>query len=192
MEKLYIKEKLENLVPYEFNNKKHSKKQIDLIINSIKENEYINPIIIDENNIILSWHWRLEALKQLWYKETEVIKVEWLTENQKKKYRILDNRLADLAEYDLENLKIDLEELEDNSLNELFKEYFKEWGDTKYTKKVEAPIYKIQWLDVWVEDLIENKKEVEVYIKEIEDLDIDENKKEFLKLAASIIKLKQL
>jgi len=123
IKKEYIKKNIEELIPYEFNNKKHSKEQVDKIINSIKENEYINPIIIDENWIILSWHWRLEALRKLNYKEVEVIRINWLTESQKKKYRILDNRLADLAEYDLENLKVDLGELEDESLNKLFEEF---------------------------------------------------------------------
>lgn len=40
--------KLEDLVPYEKNPKKHPKKQIDLIVKNIKENSFINPVIIDE------------------------------------------------------------------------------------------------------------------------------------------------
>ena len=46
-----------------------------------------------------------------------------LTEEQKKKYRLLDNRLSDLSEYDLENLKLELQELNDERLNGLFEEF---------------------------------------------------------------------
>jgi hypothetical protein len=49
-----------------------------------------------------------------------VIKYTDLTEPQKKKYRILDNKLADLAEWNIENLKIELAEINDPGLNELF------------------------------------------------------------------------
>lgn len=45
-----------------------------------------------------------------------------LTEDQKKKYRILDNRLGDLAEYDLDNLKEELKEIDDKWLTDMFKD----------------------------------------------------------------------
>ena len=45
-----------------------------------------------------------------------------LTEEQKKKFRILDNRLGDLAEYDLENLKEELREIDDKRLTDMFKD----------------------------------------------------------------------
>lgn len=46
-----------------------------------------------------------------------------LDEKQKKKYRLLDNRLGDLAEYDYENLKEELKELDDQRLTDMFKEF---------------------------------------------------------------------
>jgi hypothetical protein len=53
-------------------------------------------------------------------KEVPVIQFTDLTELQKKKYRILDNKLADLAEWNIENLKIELAEIGDADLTDLF------------------------------------------------------------------------
>ena len=79
--------------------------------------------MVDENLVILAGHGRLAAAKKLKLKEVPVIQYTDLTEDQKKKYRLLDNRLADLSEYDLENLKLELQELNDERLNGLFEEF---------------------------------------------------------------------
>lgn len=110
------------LIPYEFNNKKHPEDQINKIANSIKECGFRAPILVDENNIILAGHGRLLGAIKLGMKEVPVIKYADLTEIQKKKYRILDNRLWDLAEYDLENLKIELLDIGDEELIEMFED----------------------------------------------------------------------
>lgn len=52
-----------------------------------------------------------------------VIQYTDLTEEQKKKFRILDNRLGDLAEYDLENLKDELKDIDDQWLMDMFKDF---------------------------------------------------------------------
>lgn len=114
---------IDQLIPYERNNKIHDEAQIKKIAKSIKELWFRAPILIDENNIILAGHWRLAAAKKLKLKEVPVIQYTDLTEDQKKKYRLLDNRLADLSEYDLENLKLELQELNDERLNGLFEEF---------------------------------------------------------------------
>ncbi len=121
-----VYKKLEELIPYEFNNKIHWEEQINRIANSIKEFWFLNPILIDDNNIIVAGHGRYEASKKLKLKKVPTITTENLTQEQIKKYRILDNRLADLSEYNLENLKLELEELGDQDLIDLFDE-FKLW-----------------------------------------------------------------
>ena len=52
-----------------------------------------------------------------------VIQYTDLTEEQKKKFRLLDNRLGDLAEYDLEALKEELKEIDDKWLTDMFKDF---------------------------------------------------------------------
>lgn len=115
---------VDQLIPYEFNNKIHPEEQINKIANSIQECWFRAPILIDENNVILAGHGRVLGAKKLWLKEVPVIKYTDLTEPQKKKYRILDNKLADLAEWNIENLKIELAEINDPDLNELFDDLY--------------------------------------------------------------------
>ena len=110
----------DQLIPYQFNNKIHPDDQINAIINSITECWFRSPILIDEHNIILAWHGRWIASKKMWLTQVPVLKFTDLTEIQKKKYRILDNKLAELADRDIENLKIELAELNDPELNDLF------------------------------------------------------------------------
>ena len=111
---------IDKLINYSKNNKLHPTSQIEHIKKSIKETGYIAPIIIDDKFEILAWHGRKQALEELWYKDIEVIQITWLTDKQIKKYRMFDNRLAELAEDNIENIKLELEELQDMGLNELY------------------------------------------------------------------------
>ena len=62
--KEFITLELEKIVPYEHNNKIHTDKDIWEIIISIEKDWYIAPTVVDEDNIILAWHWRLLALEK--------------------------------------------------------------------------------------------------------------------------------
>lgn len=102
----------ESIIPYEKNNKDHRTYDIDEIAKSIRLNWYIQPITVDENNIILTGHWRLLALKKLWYENIRVLQVTGFTsENQKRYYRIRDNTTNGLAHWDIESLTLELYDL---------------------------------------------------------------------------------
>jgi hypothetical protein len=77
-------------------------------------------IIVDKNNVIIAWHGRLAALKKMWIIEIPVIKKLDLDIRKTKRYRLLDNKLAELATDNKENIKIELEELDDIQLNDLY------------------------------------------------------------------------
>ena len=147
---------IDTLIPYDRNNKIHDEAQIKKIAKSIKELWFRAPILIDENNVILAGHGRLAAAKKLKLKEVPVIQYTDLTEEQKKKYRLLDNRLADLSEYDLENLKLELQELNDERLNGLFEEFDLKLEEEEWNEEIEdeAPlppeITEIQEWDIFV------------------------------------------
>lgn len=108
--KEYIKLELHELQDYEHNVKKHGK-NIDDIKLSIQKDTYIAPIIVDENNVIISGHGRKQALVELWYSEVDVIRVKGLTDEQKKRYRIMDNKLAEISPWDIWNLESEIKDL---------------------------------------------------------------------------------
>ena len=113
-----IEKTTDSLIPYEFNNKLHSETQVNRIANSIKEFWFLQPIVIDKNNIVIVWHWRLEWAKKLWLEKVPCIQVEDLTEEQIKKYRILDNKLNE-SEWDLANLKLELDSLPNLNIGDI-------------------------------------------------------------------------
>lgn len=102
---------LNEIIPYE-NNPRDNELAVDDVVNSILQCENLDPIEIDENNIILSGHTRLLALKRLEYSETEVIRYIGLTEQQKKKYRLLTNKTGEKATWDISKLNFELAELD--------------------------------------------------------------------------------
>lgn len=103
---------LNELVPYERNARTHSSDQLDKIKNSINEFGFINPVIIDENNMILVGHGRAIAAKNAGLSSVPYKRVTNLTEDQKKAYIIADNKLSDLAGWDEELLQEELESID--------------------------------------------------------------------------------
>lgn len=120
--------KLSEIVPYENNARKNDKAVKD-VAESIKQCGYIAPIIVDENNVILAGHTRYKALKKLGYKEVAVRKILGLTDEQKRKYRLLDNKTNELADWDFEKLKDEIDGLD-------FSEFDIDWGLEEDTETI--------------------------------------------------------
>lgn len=109
--------KTTDLIPYEFNNRSHNEQQVDRIANSINQFGFNQPIVIDEDNIILVGHGRLLAAQKLGVDSVPVLQKKGLTETQKKAYRILDNKLQNDSTWSFNNLKLELGFLEDNDFD---------------------------------------------------------------------------
>lgn len=90
------------------NNPRENVEAIDPLVQSIKQCGYISPIIVDENYIILAGHTRYQALKRLGYSNVEVLIISDLTDEQKRKYRLLDNRVAEFSMWDFSKLETEL------------------------------------------------------------------------------------
>jgi len=103
--------KVEDLIPYVNNSRKHSDEQVAQIAASIKEFGWTNPILIDGDKGIIAGHGRLMAARKLKMAEVPVIEISHLTETQKKALVIADNKLALNADWDLDLLTIELDEL---------------------------------------------------------------------------------
>jgi len=96
----YKKINVSDLRLFEANSRTHSAEQVEQIIKSIEEFGFTNPLLIDENNIIIAGHGRLEAALKLKLTEVPCIVIRGLTDAQKAAYVIADNKLALNAGWD--------------------------------------------------------------------------------------------
>lgn len=108
--------KLSELQPYQ-NNPRRNDDAVDAVAESIEQCGYIAPIIVDEDGVILAGHTRYKALKKLGYTEVDCVVKTGLTEEQKRKYRLLDNKTGELAEWDVDLLEMELDGLDFGSLD---------------------------------------------------------------------------
>jgi len=103
-----------DLLPYINNAKTHPEEQVVKIAASIKEFGFNAPILADEGNQIIAGHGRLLAAKKLNMDTVPVVRLDHLSETQKKAYILADNRLGEVGgtEWDLDLVSLELEELQ--------------------------------------------------------------------------------
>lgn len=105
-----INKKIEELIPYEKNPRKNEE-AVNNVANSIKEFGFKVPIVIDQNNVIIAGHTRLKASKKLGLKEVPCIIASDLNEEQIKAFRLADNKVSEKAEWDIDLLNDELDEI---------------------------------------------------------------------------------
>lgn len=115
------KMKASDLIQYTYNSKDHPEKQVDAIATSIQLFCFNNPLIIDNDNVIVAWHWRFLAAKKLWLEELPCIRVWHLNDVEVAWYRLADNILAEMWTTNTENLQIEVERIDIPFLNDLVK-----------------------------------------------------------------------
>ena len=106
------KMRMSDIRPYGNNAKSHPDAQIQQIMDSIREFGNNDPIAVDEEGVIIEGHGRYAALKRLGYRETEVIVLKGLNEDQKNAYRLVHNQLTMNSGFDMDALKAELERIE--------------------------------------------------------------------------------
>lgn len=117
---------LTRLKPYEHNPRKNDK-AVDALAQSIRTNGFRAPILIDEEGVILAGHTRYKAAQKLGLKAAPCVIYHDMTENQKRAYRIADNKINELAKWDFEELDAELEEIDWGELETDAGEI--DWGD---------------------------------------------------------------
>ena len=99
------------LVGYARNARRHSRKQVTQIAASIREFGFNNPILVGPDNVLIAGHARLEAANQLGMKDVPVVRLGHLSDAQRRAYVIADNRLAELSDWSVELLELEVQEL---------------------------------------------------------------------------------
>lgn len=134
---------VDSLKPYSKNARKHSEKDIQAICNSIEEFQFLDPIgIWSDQNIIVEGHGRLIAAKRLGMDSVPCIRLDHLTDEQRKAYALAHNKTAELSKWFDELLQAELTDIEKIDM-ELFgfdldslKEKEEEPGEVPFTEEL--------------------------------------------------------
>jgi DNA modification methylase len=108
---------INSLIPYARNARTHSEAQIAQIAGSIKEFGFTNPILIDKDNGIIAGHGRVAAARKLNLSQVPCIRLEHLSETQRKAYILADNRIALNSGWEADLLSVEMAELKDLGIN---------------------------------------------------------------------------
>jgi len=106
--------KLSDIKPYD-RNPRYNDEAVSAIAKSISEFGFLNPIVVDKDNVIICGHTRYKAAQQLGLVTVPVVVADWLSEDQVKAYRIADNKTSELATWNYEQLIAEIRDLEDAS-----------------------------------------------------------------------------
>lgn len=106
---------VEKVIPYDKNPRDNSK-AVDKVAESLKEYGWQQPIVVDNNGVIIVGHTRLKAAKSLGMDSVPVVVARGLTPEQAKAYRLADNKTADFSIWDNKLLLGELEELQNLDL----------------------------------------------------------------------------
>ena len=105
-----IEKKTGELHPYE-RNPRNNDGAVDAVAASIKEFGFKVPVVIDTDDMIVAGHTRVKAAKKLGLKTVPCIVADDLTPEQVKAFRLADNRVSELADWDLDLLKLELDDI---------------------------------------------------------------------------------
>lgn len=100
-----------DLIPYALNSRTHSDAQVAQLAASIREFGFTNPVLIDEENNLIAGHGRLMAARKLGLETVPAIVVTGLDDRRRRALVIADNKLALNADWDMEALAVELEDL---------------------------------------------------------------------------------
>ena len=108
-----VKISVDQLTPYANNTRKHTQKDIDQIKASIQADGFNDPVgVWGKKNVIVEGHGRVEACKQLGITEVPCIRLDHLTDEQRKEYAIRHNRSAEFSTWDFQMLAEEIADLE--------------------------------------------------------------------------------
>lgn len=190
---------IDELIPYVNNSRTHSDEQVAQIAASIKEFGFLQPVVIDADNGIITGHGRIMALKKLGMDKVPTIQAGHLTDAQRRAYVIADNKLNDNSGWDNDLLSVELGALKDSNFDigllgfeakelaniseSLFGEAGGEGGENPYTAKIKTPVYEPSDKTPEFREMFDDEKVLEL-IDQINESSLDNETKKFLRMAA--------
>lgn len=108
---------IDEIKPYE-NNPRDNDDAVDAVANSIKEFGWQQPIVVDNEGVIIAGHTRYKAAQKLGLKHVPVVVADNLTPDQVKAYRLADNKTAELADWDMDLLNDELDQIRDIDMSD--------------------------------------------------------------------------
>lgn len=144
---------LGDIKPY-WRNPRINDQAVEAVMESIKEYGYNQYIAVDTKNVIISGHTRFKALTRLGFQEIDVFVLD-LSAQKAKKYRIVDNKTSELAEWDMKQLIPELREIENVGDLDIF------FPDVSVEDLVKESIGNIKFQDVTQDEINQKKKEME-------------------------------
>ena len=107
---------LDELVPYDYNPRDNSK-AIAAVANSIRTFGFLIPVVVDANNVLVAGHTRTEAAKTLGMDAVPALRVTDLTQEQVNAFRLIDNKVAEVATWDYDLLAGEIGKLSELGLD---------------------------------------------------------------------------
>jgi hypothetical protein len=179
-----------DITPYD-KNPRNNDGAVQRVAESIAEFGFNQPIVVDQNKIIVVGHTRWKAAKKLGLDSVPVLTMpEHLSETKIRAYRIADNKLNELADWDdqllieeLQAIANDIGSVDITGFDDKVFEDLKIKNDQQYTKKIDTPIYTPKGECPKISDLY-NKDRTDQLLDEIKNSSAPEEVKKFLRLAA--------
>lgn len=112
-----VEKAIKDIKPYEKNPRKNDS-AVDAVANSIKEFGFKVPVVIDKDNVIVCGHTRYKAAKKLGLDKVPCVIADDLTDEQIKAYRLADNKVSELAEWDIDLLGDELDGIFDIDMSD--------------------------------------------------------------------------
>lgn len=129
-----VMKNIDELIRYE-NNPRDNVAAIPYVANSIEAFNFKVPILIDKNNVIIAGHTRLEAAITIGYKEVPCIVADDMTDEQVRKFRLVDNKTHEYGKWDYDKLEEELESIFDIDMESFGFQAIAEPAHEKKSKK---------------------------------------------------------
>lgn len=176
--------RLDEIKPYE-NNPRHNDNAVDAVVNSIREFGFRVPLVVDSEGVIVAGHTRYKAAQKLGLQTVPCLIADDLTQEQVNAFRLADNKVGELATWDLDALKVELDNIGEIDMSEFGFSLDGSVEDETYTRKIEPPTYEPTEETAPGIDELCDKSKYDDLVRYIDNADIPQDIADFLKLTAT-------